>query len=132
MDTILSIIGLALGVASLVPAFASKNRKKKIIFVAVGLSVAGIFAFRIYEAVHRQSEISAVKSEMLEVLAAKGPLPFDDLLDRMYYPNYSEVDEAIDQLVEEKMVTSDLVDVQSTAGAHYKTRFYRVVENRKK
>lgn len=127
METILAIVGLALGIASLVPAFTSKDQKKKIVYVAVGLSVVGIFAYQVYDVIERRAEVRSMKREMLKILAKDGPMPFEQLLDSMYFPDYSQVDRAIDMLVAEDQVTSEVVDVQSSNGTRYRVRVYGAV-----
>ena len=132
MDTILAIIGLALGLASLVPAFASSGSKKKIVYVAVGVSLIGIFAFQLYDVFSRQKQIGALKKEITQRLIFSRSMTFEQLLSDLYYPDFSAANDAIDALVQEGKVKHEVMDVQSASGTHYKVRIYYVIayENR--
>lgn len=132
MDTILAIIGVSLGLASLVPAFASRGHKKKIVFVAVGVSLIGIFAFQLYDVFSRQKQVEALKDEIIQRLVASRSMTFEQLLTDLYYPDFSAANDAIDALVRERKVKHEVMDVQSANGKHYKVRVYYVIpyENR--
>jgi|ERR1044071_730100 hypothetical protein len=128
MDTILAIVGVALGLASLIPAIESSNHKKRIIFIAIGVSLIGIFAFQLYDVFSRHKHVERLKQEIAANLLASGSATFEQLLSQLYYPDFAETNDALDALVEEGRVKHEVMDVQSASGTHYKVRVYFVID----
>jgi hypothetical protein len=127
MDTILAIIGLALGLASLVPAFTSTGHRKKIVFIAVGVSLVGIFSFQLYDVFAHRRHVEELKEEITQRLLASGSMSFEQLLTDLYYPDFATANDAIDALVREGRTKHEVIDVQSASGVHYKVRIYYVI-----
>src|SRR5438034_1207475 len=98
MDTTLAILGFALSVAALVPAFASKNPKSKIIIVFLLLSVVLIFGYQVGEVVVHKRQIASIKRNLLQIVTNKHEVTFDELLHESYYAGFDEANQAIDEL----------------------------------
>lgn len=127
MNHLVEVLGLALGLASLVPAFATRERRKKIILVAIGTTLVGIFAYQLYDYVSRQRRIDALRDEITERIVAAGSVTFEQLLEELYYPDFAAANEAIDALVQEGRLRHEVMDVQSASGKEYKVRIYYFV-----
>jgi Tfp pilus assembly ATPase PilU len=124
MEAILSIVGLALSVASLIPAFTSKHQQQKILFTAIAFSVVGIFLFQIWNIQAHQEKVKVVQDEIIEKLSASGSMTFEQLLNELYYADFSTANEAIDNLVEAGNVKQNLVDINLPSGKRSKVRIY--------
>ena len=131
MDSYLSIAGLALAIAALVPVLFPATRVKFWTITAAGLSlVVLIGAFQAYKEIAEHRAVSASKEEIWALLTKneKG-MSFDQIYDNMYYPNFTVANAAIDELVTEGRIQSEKVDAVGTDGAKFVVRrFYRHFE----
>ena len=79
MDTILGILGLALAIASLVPAFTATKTKLKIVAVAITLALIGVIGVQVYRAHTERTAIESAKEDVLRLLVGDNPLSFDQI-----------------------------------------------------
>lgn len=131
MDSYLSIAGLALAIAALVPVLFPATRIKLWTVTAAALSlVIFIAAFQVYKEVAENRAVRASKEEIWDLLTKneKG-MTFEQIYDNMYYPNFSVANTAIDELISEGRMLNEKVNVTGPNDAKFVVRrFYRRFE----
>lgn len=131
MDSYLSIAGLALAVAALVPVLFPATRIKLWTVTAAALSlVIFIAVFQVYKEVAENRAVRASKEEIWALLTKneKG-MTFEQIYDNMYYPNFSVANTAIDELISEGRMLNEKVNVTGPDDAKFVVRrFYRRFE----
>ena len=131
MDSYLSIAGLALAIAALVPILFPATRVKFWTVTAGALSlVILIGAFQAYKEFTEQRAVRASKEEIWTLLTRneKG-MSFDQIYDNMYYPSFATANAAIDELVSERRIQSEKVEASGPNDTKFTVRkFYRHFE----
>jgi hypothetical protein len=128
MDSYLSIAGLALAIAALVPILFPKTRVKFWTLTAGALSL--IVLIGAYQAYKDCSEIRVVKKSKEEIYTLltkneKG-MTFDQIYDNMYYPNFEVANLAVDELIADRQIQSEKIEAIGPNGAKFSVRrFYR-------
>ena len=128
MDTILGILGLALAIASLVPAFTATKTKLKIVAVAITLALIGVIGVQVYRAHTERTAIESAKEDVLRLLVGDNPLSFDQIYGSLNYVDYETVAEAIDELVSERQIHHRPVEATSESGKKYVVRVYNSID----
>ncbi|MEY4977882.1 MAG: hypothetical protein RLZZ352_152 [Pseudomonadota bacterium] len=128
MDSYLSIAGLALAIAALVPILFPATRVRFWTVTAGALSL--IVLIGTYQAYKEISEILAIKKsrEEIWVLLTKNEkgMTFDQIYDNMYYPNFEVANLAVDELIADGQIQSEKVEALGPRGARFSVRrFYR-------
>lgn len=127
MDSYLSIVGLALAIAALVPILFPTTRIKLWTVTAALLSIVIlVIGFQVYKEVAENRAVRTSKDEILILLKNnKKGLSFEQIYDNMYYPNFSIANAAIDELVSEGKVLNDKVEAIDQSGVKFVVRrFY--------
>jgi hypothetical protein len=133
IEYIISALSLAISASQLVPLFAHTERLKlriaSVLTIVFAISIATITWSS--SRAHRQA-IRTAKTQILESLDK--PKPFDQIFHDTFYLDYGAVDEAIDELVNEKQLNFQWVPVKAQRGEQVEIRFYarRPVELRDK
>jgi magnesium-transporting ATPase (P-type) len=127
MDVYFSIAGLALAIAALVPVFLSSTRVRFWTVTAVTLSLVVLIG--IYQVYKESVELRAVRaseSEIWNLLSRnKKGLTFEQIYDRMYYPDFAVANAAIDNLVADGRVLNEKVETSTPDGTKFVVRkFY--------
>jgi hypothetical protein len=131
MDSYLSIAGLALAIAALVPILFQATRVRFWTVTAGALSLMILIGS--YQAYKEVSEIRAIKKSKEEIwtLLTKNEkgMTFDQIYDNMYYPNFEVANLAVDELIAERQIQSEKVEALGPNGAKFSVRrFYRHFE----
>ncbi|PUE12662.1 hypothetical protein [Limnohabitans sp. T6-20] len=131
MDSYLSIAGLALAIAALVPILFPATRVRFWTVTAGALSLMVLIGS--YQAYKEVSEIRAIKKSKEEIwtLLTKNEkgMTFDQIYDNMYYPNFEVTNLAVDELIAERQIQSEKVEALGPNGAKFSVRrFYRHFE----
>jgi hypothetical protein len=126
METILSIAGLALSFASLVPSFTQKQQKQKILLISIGLSLIGIFLYQIWIVKDREGKVKRVENQMIEKLSVSKDMTFQQLFDELNFADFSIAEEAIDNLVDAGTVKQNPVEATLPSGKRSRVRIYNV------
>lgn len=126
MDSYLTIISLALAIATLVPILSITSRPRFWVVMVGALSlVVLIGVYRTYEMYAREKEVIALKGSILDLLSKnERGMTFDQINDNLYYPNYQTVNIAIDELVDEDWVLNEKKTLVDGDGAQYVIRKY--------
>ena len=128
MDSYLSIAGLALAIAALVPILFPATRVRFWTITAGALSlVILIGAYQAYKEFTEHRKVQASKEEIWSLLTKneKG-MSFDQIYDNMYYPSFATANAAIDELVNERRIQSEKVQAIGPAETKFTVRkFYR-------
>ncbi len=127
MDTILNIVGIALAIAGLVPAFTSTHLPWKIALIALSLSIAGIFCHQLWVSVHQHRLIEATKQRMAVMMSGNQPLSFEQIYERLNYPTFEIAATAVNELEAEGVIHQRTLEVQSAHGGQYKVRVFNSV-----
>jgi len=130
MDSYLSIAGLALSIAGLVPALYPRSRTKLWTFTTAVFSLLVLIGiYQVYQERVEQRAIQASKSDILALLEKnKNGMSFEQMYDSMYYPNFATANSAIDELVEDGRVVSEKIEA-STNDAKYVVRKFSLRRN---
>lgn len=128
MDSYLSITGLALAIAALVPVLFPATRVRLWTVTAAALSLVILIAtFQVYKEIAETRAVRASKEEIWALLTKneKG-MSFEQIYDNMYYPNFGVANTAIDELVSEGRILSDKIEATGPDNAKFVVRrFYR-------
>lgn len=131
MDSYLSIAGLAVSLAALVPILFPAARVRLWTITAAFLSLAILIAaYQVYREVVDAKAVKASRQEIWSLLTKndKG-MTFDQIYDSMYYPNLSVANSAIDQMIAEREIQSEKIETVDSNGAKFIVRrFYRHFE----
>lgn len=127
METVLSIVGLALSVGSLVPAFTATNVRIKIILVSLCFATAGVFICQIVEGAHKARTINAAKVRLSGIMSANRPMTVEQIREALNSHDPSIVQRALDELQKEGAVHERTLEVQSARGTKYLARIYNSV-----
>lgn len=127
MDTFLAIVGLALSVASLVPAFTSKSTKTRIVAVAISVSLVGILGWQYFLVQGERRRIEHAKDDVMRMLAGNRSMSFEQIYAELNYVDYSTAAAAVDELVAQHSIHHRPVEVTSASGAKYVVRVYNSV-----
>jgi DNA-binding response OmpR family regulator len=128
MDSLLSIAGLALSIAALVPALFPSTRVKFWTFTVGALSlVVLIGAYQAYKGFAEMRAVQASENQILELLTKnKNGLSFEQIYDGMYYPDFAVANTAIDNLVSNGRVLNEKIEASGPDGTKFIVRrFYR-------
>lgn len=128
MELILAIIGIGLGVSSLIPIFTNTDLKKKVLFVAVSISIIGIFATSLKSSINYSSKKEDVKGEILNKLTVNGSMTFEQINIDSYYADFQILNDAIDELVDEKKIKHDVIELNSRQGKEYSVRIFYAID----
>jgi hypothetical protein len=129
-EVALSITGLALSVAGLIPVFQEPAQKRKAVIWIATILVAGIFAYQALDGWKRHVQIARIKEELIHTLKAEGALPFDDLYQQSYLFDYDLANDALDSLMDDRTVEQQLIEVRTNDGTPYRIRRYQLSELR--
>jgi hypothetical protein len=128
MDSYLSIAGLALAIAALVPVLFPAIRVRFWTVTAGALSlVVLIGAYQAYKEVAELRAVHASENEIWVLLTKneKG-LSFEQLYDRMYYPDFIVANTAVDNLIADGRVLNEKIETSGPDGTKFIIRkFYR-------
>lgn len=128
MDSYLGIAGLALALAALVPILFPATRVKLWTVTVAALSLVILIGiYQVYKEVVEHRAIVSAKEQIWQLLTQhqKG-MSFDQIYDSMYYPDFVAANAAIDELVAEKQIDSEKIDVTGSDGAKFVVRrFFR-------
>ena len=128
MDSYLSIAGLALAIAGLVPVLFPATRIKFWTVTAGALSlIVLIGTYQAYKEFAELSVVHALENDIWILLTKneKG-LSFEQLYDHMYYPDFIVANTAIDNLIADGRVLNEKVEVSGSDGTKFIVRkFYR-------
>jgi hypothetical protein len=127
MDRILSVLGLALAIASLVPAFTTKQTKLKVVAIAIAVGLVGILGVQFYLVRVERADIEHAKEDVLRMMIGNRSMSFDQIYSGLNYVDYELAATAVDELVEDRQIHHRLVDVVSDSGAKYVVRVYNSV-----
>jgi hypothetical protein len=131
MDSYLSIAGLALAIAALVPIlFLATRVKFWTVTVAALALVVLIGAFQTYKEFTENRAVQAAKQEIWSLMTRneKG-MSFDQIYDNMYYPSFATANAALDELVSERQIQSEKVEASTPNESKFTVRrFYRHFE----
>jgi hypothetical protein len=99
LELLIGIISLAIAAGQVVAA-PKKERPTTIVVATVAgcVAIPAILGYQYYQSQLHRSRIEHVANLVLNVMDR--PQTFDDIYNRMDYPNYREVDEAFDLLFE--------------------------------
>jgi hypothetical protein len=102
-EAILGVIGAAISIAQLVSLLSEQTPKrgKIVAWLTIAIVVLGGAIWYKQEWQYDQL-VQRTKREVLGSLAK--PKTFDQLLDDLYYPSYSTLEDAIDQMIEERTI----------------------------
>src|SRR4051812_20691245 len=133
IEYMISALSLAISASQLVPLFARTDRPQlriaSVLTIVFAISIVAI-TWNSSRA-HRQA-IRTAEAQILESLDK--PKPFDQIFHDTLYLDYGVVDEAIDELVNEKQLDFQWAPVKTQRGEQIEIRFYsrRPVELRDK
>lgn len=124
MDSYLNIISLALAFAALVPVIAPGARSRWwVVTVALLSGVILVAVFQVFKGYQQQMEVERVEADISNLLSLHGNgLTFDQVYDNLYYPTFQSTNEALDDLVESRKVTSVKVEAVDSIGNVYVIR----------
>lgn len=124
-EVILGVIGTAVSLAQIVPLLSNETpRRGRIVAV---LTVALVFmggALWYREQWQYARLVEHTKDQVTEALNA--PKTFDQLLADLYYPAYGALEDAIDQMIEEKRLEQRRILATSRTGDTIEVRVYAV------
>jgi len=111
LELLIGIISLAIAAGQVVAA-PKKQRPTTIVVATVAgcVAIPAILAYQYYQSQLHRSRIEHVANLVLNVMDR--PQTFDDIYNRMDYPNYREVDEAFDLLFENGRYEHQVVQMQ--------------------
>lgn len=128
MDSYLSITGLALAIAGLIPILFPATRIRFWTATAGALSlVVLIGAYQAYKEFAELRSVRASENEIYTLLTKneKG-LSFEQIYDRMYYPDFAVANAAIDNLVADGRILNEKIETFTPEGTKFTVRkFYR-------
>lgn len=124
MDSYLNIISLALAFAALVPVIAPGTKSRWwVVTVALLSGVILVAVFQVFSEYQQQEEVGKVETDISNLLALHGNgLTFDQIYDNLYYPTFQSTNEALDNLVGGRKVTSVKVEAVDSIGNVYVIR----------
>src|SRR5258707_81904 len=114
-EAILGVIGAAVSIAQFVPLLSNQTPKKGKIIAALTIAaviLGGALWYReqwIYDRI-----VQRTKHEVIRSLAK--PKTFEQLLEDLYYPSYGTLEDAIDQMIEERTLEQRRIIVVSRPG----------------
>jgi hypothetical protein len=123
-EIILSILGFALSAAGLIPVLLDPAQKKKALIIIMAACLICIFAYQILESWKRNRELTKTREEIIQTMAEKGALPFDELYQNAYLFNYDLANEAMDSLVDDHQVRPEWVEMKDKAGNPHRIRLF--------
>jgi ATP-dependent protease ClpP protease subunit len=123
MDTYLSLLGIALSCASLVPVFAIKKHRLRAIGFAIAVLLFGVLATQLWQAVAEGRRTERIRDTVVKIFSDNNPMTAEQVLNEInrgrFFTstsavNYELVVKVLDALVADGTVQSRLVEV--TAG----------------
>ena len=127
MDRFLTILGLALSVASLIPAFTSTNTKIKIVGGAVSVLLIGVLGTQLWSSVMESRRLERATEDVAQMFVSNNPMSFEQIYMRLNYVDYPTASAAVDELVDRHVIHHKPVEVTSASGTKYVVRVYNSV-----
>src|SRR5882724_1305379 len=97
MEFILSLIGIVLSVAQLIPIFTVRNQPKKVLLTIMTGVLVTIFAVLLWGTWQHNKKVESMKKDVMTELQ-KGPKPWDAMFENMYDTDFDATNEAFDRL----------------------------------
>lgn len=129
VDAAIPLLGLALAVAALVPALTTKDVRKKVIYIAVGLSLVLVLAYNLWRLYRHDIKVDKAEDEIVSTLAHGKAMTFDQLNTDLYFPEFDVFADAIDDLITSKRMHQTMIDVKSANDTDYRVRVYYTAPN---
>lgn len=128
IDTILAILSLAVSIVGLFPTFRLQDVRKKIVIVVVLVIIITSSALTFIRTVQYGKQIELVSNEIVEKIGPTSKT-FDQLFEELYYPDFSILSEALDNLINEGKVGHRILEVHNDIGESFRVRgFYLKTE----
>ena len=127
METILSIVGVALSIAGLIPAYTAKNVTRKITLTALSLSIAGIFGCQVWLAAGQRRLVEKTKERVTLMMGGNQPMSFEQICERLNSTSSEIAATAINELEADGIIHQRMLDVKSPHGGEYRVRVFNSV-----
>jgi hypothetical protein len=131
-EIILGIVGVALTVPGLIPVFADPSQKRKAVIQILAVGVLCIFSYQIIDGWKKTRELTKTREEIIQTLAKKGALPFDELFQESYLFNYDLTSEAIDSLFDDHQIRPEWVEMSDKVGNLHRIRLFGLSDGPRK
>ena len=123
LDTILAILGFAGAVGGIYPTLRLGNDRKKIA-IAIVLAVfftTSIVAF--VKAGQHQEQVAFISQQVIDKIGT-GSMTFDQLFGQAYFPNLTDLSEAMDNLIKKGIIGQNVIEMRDDQGASFPVRVY--------
>ena len=127
MDRFLTLLGLALSFASLIPAFTATNIRIKIISGVVSVLLIGVLGTQLWSSVVEMRRFEKAREDVQLMFSSNNPLSFEQIYANLNYVDYPTASAAVDDLVDRRLIHHRPVEVVSGTGAKYVVRVYNSV-----
>lgn len=129
MDSYLNIISLALAIAALVPVLAPRVRAKFWTLSAGALSlIILVTVYQFFVERQRSAAVAAAKADIVRLLKSR-PMTFEQIYDGTYYRDFGVANMAIDELVDDGVVTHTKKETMDAIGRTYVIREFALPPN---
>ncbi|MCC8959538.1 hypothetical protein H8B02_40875 [Bradyrhizobium sp. Pear77] len=124
LDSFLALAGLAVGIAALVPIFKVRGVKLWITSVVIAVFLVGMSGALLYQRLIERRELDRLKDNITEQLNGNNPSTFEELYDHLNYAQFALTTRAISELIEDKKIRTDRLNLKSSAGKTFSFRVY--------
>jgi hypothetical protein len=129
MDSYLNIVSLALAIAALVPVLVPGARAKLWTISAAALSlIILVTVYQFFVERQRSAAVTAAKADIVRLLKNR-PMTFEQIYDSAYYRDFGVANLAIDELVEDGVVTHKKKETTDATGRTYVIREFALPPN---
>jgi hypothetical protein len=127
MDRFLTLLGLALSFASLIPVFTAANIRIKVIGGVVSVLLIGVLGTQLWSSVVEIRRLEKAREDVQLMFISNNPLSFEQIYANLNYDDYATASTAVDELVDQRLIHHRPVEVVSGTGAKYVVRVYNSV-----
>jgi hypothetical protein len=123
-DTVMAVIAVAIAIGQVAAANQSDRKRTMLIGFAVlaCLITIAVVGKNWIEERKYAKEIARAQDHIVQVV--KKPSTFDDIYANVYYDGFNIVNDAIDALVENKQMSTEMAEVADDQGGKHKVRFF--------
>jgi uncharacterized membrane protein (UPF0182 family) len=124
LDTFLGIMSVAISIGGFITIFLKQERKREVALVVVLTVLVAISVILFIRDGQHEKQVEIVSNEIVDKIGTTSKT-FDQLFEELYYPDFTVLSEALDNLIKNGKVEHKILEVRNDIGELYRVRgFY--------